>query len=83
MLEILDDLIEYYQSVDNKSLIAKIYGIFTIKTNKFNTIHVMIMQSTLQRHNKSLPCLTFDLKGSTIGRRTKLAELEQNFWLSG
>ena len=43
ILEILDDLIKYYQSVENKSLIAKIYGVFTLKTNIFNTIDVLIM----------------------------------------
>ena len=43
ILDILDDLINYYQAVNNQSLIAKIYGVFTIKTNIFNTIHVLIM----------------------------------------
>ena len=43
ILDILDDLINYYQVVNNQSLIAKIYGVFTIKTNIFNTIHVLIM----------------------------------------
>lgn len=43
MLEIIDDQINYYKAVNNQSLIAKIYGVFTIKTNVFNTIHVLIM----------------------------------------
>lgn len=43
LLTILDDLIEYYKAVNNKSLLAKIYGVFTIKTSKFDTIHVLIM----------------------------------------
>ena len=43
MLKILDDMIDHFELVKNKSLIAKIYGVFTIKTNVFDTIHVLLM----------------------------------------
>ena len=43
ILNIVDDLINYYEIINNKSLLAKIYGVFTIKTNLFNTIHVLLM----------------------------------------
>jgi hypothetical protein len=43
ILGIVDNLIEYYEVVNNQSLIGKIYGVYTIKTNIFSTIHVLIM----------------------------------------
>ena len=83
ILDLVDDLINYYEVINNQSLIAKIYGVFTIKTNIFSTINVLIMQCTLKRHSLKYPCLTFDLKGSRIGRKTKLTENDNKFWMRG
>lgn len=40
---------QYYEHVDSfkHSFIAKIYGIFTVRIDKFEPIHVMIMQNTM------------------------------------
>lgn len=35
LLGMLDDMIEHYKATNNQSLIARIYGVFTIKTNLF------------------------------------------------
>lgn len=43
ILDIIDDLINYFEIINNQTLIAKIYGVFTIKTNLFDTIRVLIM----------------------------------------
>jgi hypothetical protein len=50
-------------------LIARIYGIFTIRTNQFKAVDVVIMQNTAHLYDKSCKKFTFDLKGSSIGRR--------------
>lgn len=43
LLKMLDDLINHFEITGNKSLIARIYGIFSIKTNLFANLDVMIM----------------------------------------
>ena len=43
LLSMLDDLIEHYVSTENQSLIARIYGAFTIKTNVFQKLDVIVM----------------------------------------
>ena len=43
LLAMLDDMIEHFKSTDNQSLLARIYGIFTIKTDLFYNLDVMIM----------------------------------------
>lgn len=72
LLKMLDDLIEHFEMTDNKSLIARIYGVFTIKTNLFANLDVMIMQNTCLLKSKSNEKMTFDIKGSTYNRMTHL-----------
>lgn len=74
MLCILDDYIIHIKRTNNKSLLARIYGIFSIKTNYFNNGHFMVMQNTAQMksNQKGNKLLTFDLKGSSIARKTHL-----------
>lgn len=70
LLKMLDNLIEHFKMTDNKSLIARIYGVFTIKTNLFASLDVMIMQNTCLLKNKLNNKITFDIKGSTTNRYT-------------
>lgn len=42
-LNMLDAFIEHLKSTDNKSLIARIYGIYSIKTSVYDTVYVMLM----------------------------------------
>jgi hypothetical protein len=67
MLGMLDDYIAHIKATHNKSLLARIYGIFTFKTNIYVDIDVMIMQNTATVASDS-HTLKFDLKGSTMGR---------------
>ena len=53
MLKILPEMIDHYEKTENKSLLVKIYGVFTIKTNVFETIHILLMQNGLQLHQKN------------------------------
>jgi 1-phosphatidylinositol-4-phosphate 5-kinase len=46
LIQMLDSYIDHIKSTDNKSLIARIYGVFTIKTNYFADVDIMIMQNT-------------------------------------
>ena len=51
MLNILPSYIEHHRRNQN-SLIAKIFGIFTIKKKGFKDQHVMLMENTLQLDDK-------------------------------
>ena len=70
MLGMLDDYVAHIKQTDNKSLLARIYGIYTVKSNYFLDLDLMIMQNTSQIQ-KGCKKLEFDLKGSRISRRTK------------
>lgn len=60
----------YLEHVDTNpnSLIAKIYGIFTVRMDQFEPIHVMIMQNTIPAIENTELQYVFDLKGSQINR---------------
>ena len=58
----LDSFIDHIVSTNNKSLIGRIYGVFTIKTNIFAPIDIIIMQNTILRKEKFDNMLTFDIK---------------------
>ena len=70
MLKILPSYIEHHRKNPN-SLIAKIFGIFTIKKAGMYAQHVMLMENCLQLKNKSMQMMMYDLKGSMFGRYTK------------
>ena len=80
LLKMLDDLIYHFKKTQNKSLLARIYGVFTIKTNVFRSVDVIVMQNTVQLSNKSNPCMYFDLKGSSKGRYTKFNHQDNLWW---
>jgi 1-phosphatidylinositol-4-phosphate 5-kinase len=77
LLNMLDDFIKYLESVDNKSLIAKIYGCFTIKTNMFVPLDVIVMENTAKMMSSLSDKMSFDLKGSTFNRKQKVPN---KFW---
>ena len=53
------------------SMIAKIYGMFTLKRKWMSPITFMLMENTIQLMERPNLLATFDLKGSTHGRRSK------------
>jgi hypothetical protein len=46
LLNMLDSYIEHIIATKNASILARIYGIFTIKTNYFDDLDVIIMENT-------------------------------------
>jgi 1-phosphatidylinositol-4-phosphate 5-kinase len=42
-LGMLDDFILHLKKCNNKSIIARIYGIYSIKTSVYDTVYVMLM----------------------------------------
>ena len=80
MLDILDDYIDHIRKTKNKSLLARIYGIYTIKTDYFDPLDIIIMQNTAVLRNKRNNKLTFDIKGSYVGRKEKFKS-DEKFWL--
>ena len=68
----LDDLIDHFDQTKNKSLIARIYGVFTLKTKIFDPVDFMIMQNTALVEGDRL--CQFDLKGSLVNRKTMLQD---------
>jgi 1-phosphatidylinositol-4-phosphate 5-kinase len=55
-------------SAHKSSLLARVYGIFTIKKEDMVPVHLILMGNTMKV--KSLKCV-FDLKGSMVNRETK------------
>lgn len=69
-LKILPSYLKHLKS-NSKSVIAKILGVFTVKSQNTNQVHVMLMENSC-RLNKDL-CITrgkFDLKGSWVDRES-------------
>jgi len=46
LLGMLDDFIEYLEGNNNQTLIAKVYGCYTIETDTFSELDVIVMQNT-------------------------------------
>ena len=70
LLNTLDPMIAHLKANSN-CLLAKVFGVFTVKTKIYATMDFLIMENVtygLQAKNQSI---TFDLKGSTYNRRTK------------
>jgi 1-phosphatidylinositol-4-phosphate 5-kinase len=55
-------------SINKDSLLARVYGIFTIKKEDMVPVHLILMGNTMQ--TKALKHV-FDLKGSMVNRKTK------------
>ena len=62
------------------SLLARIYGLYTIKTSVFGALSIIILQNISQPYDKANSRMIFDLKGSTVNRKVKF---ESKFWLEG
>ena len=79
LLNMLDDLVNHYHETNNLSLLARIYGIFTIKTNKFASVDVLIMANSA-RTTKGTQKMAFDLKGSTKHREVIFDGKATKWW---
>jgi len=77
LLGMLDQYIEHISITKNKSLLARIYGIFTFTTNFFAPLDIIVMQNTSVLESKFNDKMVFDLKGSSVNRKEPL---ESKFW---
>lgn len=66
----LPEFCEHFQNNKN-SVLAKIYGVFTINTESSKGVHVMLMENTTQLKDPNRLTHIFDLKGSSVNRKTK------------
>mmetsp|Transcript_31775 Transcript_31775/g.48773 ORF Transcript_31775/g.48773 Transcript_31775/m.48773 type:complete len:116 (+) Transcript_31775:1788-2135(+) len=67
MIRVLPKYYEYLE--DNKDCyIAKMFGMFTVRIARFESIHVMVMQNTMPNIDKTELHYVFDMKGSSINR---------------
>ena len=53
------------------SLISKVFGVFTVKRAGMAPVVLCLMENTVQLKSAKMLRYKFDLKGSTLGRRTK------------
>jgi len=60
----------YYEHIDTfaNSFLARIFGIFTVNIDKFDPLHVLIMQNSLPKVEDTELAYCFDIKGSSINR---------------
>lgn len=71
-----------------KSLISRIYGVYTVEMRDYEKVHLILMGNTLRFDNKNDITRVYDLKGSTFsrmvkGRTTQASTLkDQNFVLN-
>ena len=57
---------------------ARIYGIYTVKIQGLCPVHLMLMAHTMQIQRPELVQRVFDIKGSTVDRKTKLTKHTNN-----
>ena len=77
VLNLVDSFILHLQKAKNKSFIAKIYGVFTIKTTMYAPLDFIVMQNTASMIDPSNWSVKFDMKGSTYNRKVRLTN---KFW---
>lgn len=57
----------YFQN--KNSLLAKIFGVFTVKCDRMDDVHIMLMENTLRVKDEANLRYVFDLKGSLVDRK--------------
>lgn len=69
---------DYFQYLlkHEDSLLARIFGIFTIKKEKLQPVHLILMGNTCTLQGKKLKYM-FDLKGSFVNRETKVGKVHK------
>lgn len=66
---------KYYSHIltHKESLLARIYGVFTVKKEKIQPVHLILMGNTVKLHGKGENLKhMFDLKGSFVNRCVKM-----------
>ena len=48
LLKMIDGMLEHFEKTKGKSLLARYYGMFTVQTNMFQQVSIIIMQNTVK-----------------------------------
>lgn len=79
LFNMLDDLLAHFRETKNQSMLARIYGVYTLKTNIYVPVNLMVMQN-IARAKQDNCKLIFDLKGACFQRYAWLPQEEALFW---
>lgn len=79
LLQFLGSLVNHYFTTNNESVLARIYGIFTIETNVFGTFTVIVMQNTLKTYSRYGVPMAFNMTGNKK-RRVEFEPRYQKWW---
>lgn len=60
-----------YIKTNKGTLLAKIFGVFTVHSEFMKEVHVMLMENTSQFDDPKNLISVFDLKGSLVDRKVK------------
>lgn len=74
LLRMLDPMIDYIRKVNNQTLMARVFGLYTIYSREFVPIHLILMENIIRFDNKRNDRVTFDIKGSSFKRYIKVPE---------
>lgn len=69
LLGMLDAYIEHLKQTKGKSLLTRIYGLYTFKIEGYDAIDLIIMQNSSKFISNNKKIYEFDIKGSIIGRK--------------
>jgi len=73
----LPDYFEHLKQNPN-SLIARIYGVFTVKMEDIVPVHLLLMANTIRCKSGNSIMNVFDLKGSMVNREVKITSKTKN-----
>lgn len=66
----LDSYIDHIVQSENRSMLVRIYGLYTIQSEYFAPLDLIVMENICRGYNpKSSKQFAFDLKGSVVNRR--------------
>ena len=68
LMKILPQYVAYLTRQNPYSMLAKIFGVFTLQRPMMKPVTVILMENTICLKNKKNLISIFDLKGSTFGR---------------
>jgi 1-phosphatidylinositol-4-phosphate 5-kinase len=68
--KILPDLYRHFKE-NPKSLISKVYGVYSVKMKNYNAVNLILMENTLKFSDKKNIKRIYDLKGSRTKRYVK------------
>jgi 1-phosphatidylinositol-4-phosphate 5-kinase len=80
LLRLLRPFYNYLASRSGKTLIAKIYGLFSIRTSMYAPMDFVVMENVSRLNNQENFKVTFDMKGSTFRRYANLQNKQKQFW---